>query len=120
MRELRNVIDRALALSPGARSFAALRLGLDGVVGAEAPPVAVATELPWHEAKALALHGFEAEYLRALHAATEGNLSAAARKGRGRSEAPARAVSSARAQGDGGDGATDATTAVMLSRDPWA
>jgi transcriptional regulator with AAA-type ATPase domain len=80
VRELRNVIDRALALSPGARTFAALRLATDGVVGAEAPPVAVATELPWHEAKALALHGFEAEYLRALHAATEGNLSAAARR----------------------------------------
>jgi DNA-binding NtrC family response regulator len=59
VRELRNVIDRALALSPGARTFAALRLATDGVVGAEAPPVAVATELPWHEAKALALHGFE-------------------------------------------------------------
>jgi len=80
VRELRNVIDRAVALTPGADGFARLRVSVDGAPAPEAAPGAVATELPWHEARALCLHGFEQQYLRALHDATGGNLSAAARK----------------------------------------
>ncbi len=80
VRELRNVIDRALALSPGADAFARLRVSVDGAAGVEAPAPGVATDRPWHEARALALHAFEGEYLRALHEAVGGNLSAASRR----------------------------------------
>ena len=79
MRELRNVLDRAVALSPGAAGFADLRLS--PVPSATAgDPLAVRSDLPFAEAKEAVLHGFERRYLRDLLARTGGNLSAAARE----------------------------------------
>jgi len=77
VRELRNAIDRALALSPGARSFAQLDLSLEPIGGEEA--VGIRSDLPFSEAKEAVLHAFEARYLRDVLARCEGNISAAAR-----------------------------------------
>ena len=80
VRELRNVIDRALALSPGAEGFAGLRVNAPGEASAEGEEgVPVRVELPWAEAKALAVEGFERRYLSALMARWGGSLSAASR-----------------------------------------
>ena len=79
VRELRNCIDRALAVSPGAGSFAGLRLSLSPSAAA-GDPLAVRSDLPFAEAKEAVLHGFERRYLRDLLARTGGNLSAAARE----------------------------------------
>ena len=77
LRELRNIIDRALALSPGAASFADLRLQITPLSTEEG--VAVRSDLPYAEAKAALLHSFELRYLRDLHQRHQGNISAAAR-----------------------------------------
>ncbi|MEZ4405120.1 MAG: sigma 54-interacting transcriptional regulator [Polyangiales bacterium] len=80
VRELRNVIDRALALSPGAAGFAGLRVNAPGEASAESDEgVPVRVELPWAEAKAIAVEGFERRYLAALMARSGGSLSAASR-----------------------------------------
>jgi DNA-binding NtrC family response regulator len=77
-RELRNALDRALALSPGARGFADLRLHVPGDSSSD-EPLAVRSDLPYADAKQLLLHAFERAYLRDLFAKTDGNISAAAR-----------------------------------------
>jgi len=77
VRELRNVIDRAVALSPGARTFEQLRVSLEPVQSADAPGVRV--DLPFKEAKELAVEGFEARYLAEIHRQHDGNVSAGAR-----------------------------------------
>ncbi|MEZ4392018.1 MAG: sigma 54-interacting transcriptional regulator [Polyangiales bacterium] len=78
-RELRNVIERALAMSPGAGAFRELRVAPPGqpaaVVAGEGPRL----DLSWADARALALHGFERAYLTALMERHGGNLSAASR-----------------------------------------
>jgi DNA-binding NtrC family response regulator len=79
VRELRNVIDRAIALSPGARSFEDLRLRL-GAREPESQPLAVRTDLPFAEAKAAVIEDLERRYLGELWARNDGNLSAAARQ----------------------------------------
>jgi len=71
------VIERALVLSPGASSFAELRL--QTAPGAGEDPLAVRGDLPFAEAKQAVLNAFELRYLRDLLARVEGNLSAAAR-----------------------------------------
>jgi DNA-binding NtrC family response regulator len=79
VRELRNVIERGLTMTPGARSFAELRLRVEaGAV--EGEPLAVRSDLPYHEAKEAVLHTFERRYLGDLIARTEGNITAAARE----------------------------------------
>lgn len=78
LRELRNLIDRAIALSPGATSFADLRLQIAPQAAAE-EGVAVRSDLPYAEAKAAVLHTFELRYLRDLKERHGGNISAAAR-----------------------------------------
>ncbi len=78
VRELRNVVDRALALCPGARSFAELRLGLVPTLGGDSA-VPVRTDLDYAEAKAAVLHDFERRYLRDVFARCDGNVSATAR-----------------------------------------
>jgi DNA-binding NtrC family response regulator len=78
VRELRNVIDRALALAPGARTFAELRIGLSPTVGAESA-VPIRSDLEFTEAKSAVLHDFERRYLRDVFHRADGNVSATAR-----------------------------------------
>ncbi len=79
IRELRNVIDRALALSPGARRFGELALRLDAapLVGGV---LAVRSDLPWAEAKSAVLHDLERRYVTDVLARCDGNLSYASRE----------------------------------------
>ena len=78
VRELRNVLERALVLSPGARDFSELKLSVGGVEKPDA--LAVHTELPYKDAKDAVLDAFERTYLREVMARHQGNLSAAARE----------------------------------------
>ena len=78
MRELRNVLDRALALTPGARRFADLIVRVEPAAGGAADAV-VRTDLPFAEAKQLVLHDFERRYLADVLARADGNVTAAAR-----------------------------------------
>jgi DNA-binding NtrC family response regulator len=78
VRELRNVLDRALALAPGARRFADLPIRVDaGALAGDA--LAVRSDLPYAEAKALVLHELERRYVADVLAREHGNLSAASR-----------------------------------------
>jgi len=78
-RELRNVIDRAIALSPGARRFTDLTIRLEPTAVGD-DPLAVRSDLPFAEAKQVVLHAFERRYLADVLARAAGNLSAAARE----------------------------------------
>jgi DNA-binding NtrC family response regulator len=80
VRELRNVIERACAVSHGDR------LELDDALderpatpGAWTSPGAIDVDLPFKEAKARVVEGFEREYIQALLKKYNGNLSAASR-----------------------------------------
>jgi len=80
VRELRNVIERACAVSHGARLE--LDDALDDRPAADpgpAGPVAVNVDLPFKEAKARVVEAFERDYIRALLERHNGNLSAASR-----------------------------------------
>lgn len=78
VRELRNVLDRALALAPAAQRFADLAIRIDGgAVAGES--LAVRSDLPYAEAKALVLHDLERRYIADVLAREDGNLSAASR-----------------------------------------
>jgi DNA-binding NtrC family response regulator len=80
VRELRNAIDRAIALAPGARRFSDLAIRIDPAQpGPAGDGLAVRSDLPYAEAKALVLHELERRYLGDVLARTGGNLSAAAR-----------------------------------------
>jgi DNA-binding NtrC family response regulator len=69
-RELRNVIEQSAVLAPGEEIEAAdLRLGND------APARAAAGELPFSEAKRVAVEGFEREFLLRALRANGGNVS---------------------------------------------
>jgi DNA-binding NtrC family response regulator len=78
VRELRNVLDRALALAPGAQHFTDLPIRIDGgpIAG---DGLAVRSDLPYAEAKALLLQELERRYLADVLAREGGNLSAASR-----------------------------------------
>jgi DNA-binding NtrC family response regulator len=78
VRELRNVVDRALVLSPGAERFEDLKLSVGE--GALETELAVRTDLSFGEAKQLVVDAFERRYLADLLERTDGNLSAAARE----------------------------------------
>ncbi len=78
VRELRNVIDRALALAPGAQRFADLPIRVEGGPLA-GDGLAVRSDLPYAEAKAVMLHELERRYLADVLAREGGNLSAASR-----------------------------------------
>jgi DNA-binding NtrC family response regulator len=82
VRELRNVIDRAIALTPGAQRFADLVIRIDPSQPPAAPGdgLAVRSDLPYAEAKALVLHDLERRYLADVLARTGNNLSAASRE----------------------------------------
>jgi DNA-binding NtrC family response regulator len=78
IRELRNVIDRAIALAPGARHLADLAIRVDSVpVGGDG--IAIRSDLPYAEAKAAVLHELERRYLADVLARSGGNVAAAAR-----------------------------------------
>lgn len=79
VRELRNMIDRAVALSPGATTFAQLRLSLRPSSQAGFP-LSVRTDLPYSEAKQRLLQVFEETYLRDVFERVDGNISAMARE----------------------------------------
>jgi DNA-binding NtrC family response regulator len=79
VRELRNVLDRALALAPGVQRFADLVIRIDpSPLAGEG--LAVRSDLPFAEAKAVVLHDLERRYLADVLARTGGNLSAASRE----------------------------------------
>ena len=82
MRELRNVIARAVALSAPAARFAQMPVLLAGASTAQGArgeaPIATA-ELPYHDAKAEVLSRFERDYLRDLLTRSGNNVSQAAR-----------------------------------------
>jgi DNA-binding NtrC family response regulator len=78
VRELRNVIDRALVLSPGARTFGELKISLEASVGS-GEAIGVRTDLPYKDAKDVVLEQFERTYLVELMGRHRDNLSAAAR-----------------------------------------
>ena len=77
VRELRNIIDRAVALSPGAEDFQSLRISVSPQSADEA--LAIRTDLPFSDAKALILSNFELRYLRDIMARCDNNISAASR-----------------------------------------
>lgn len=77
VRELRNVVDRALALSPGAKRFDELRIQVPA--GGLEQGLEVRSELPFKMAKEAVNEGFERRYLKDLLARSDGNISAAAR-----------------------------------------
>ncbi len=85
VRELRNVLERALLMAPpGATSLDMLPLRLSPVMGNGAATAAPArptfdAHLPYKEAKAQAVDAFEREYLRAALARSGANLSRTAR-----------------------------------------
>ncbi len=78
VRELRNVLERALVLSPGAHTFEELRLSLQPQ--GSGPEVPLRTDLPFAEAKQALLDVFERHYLRDILSRAGGNLSEAARQ----------------------------------------
>jgi two-component system, NtrC family, response regulator HydG len=78
VRELRNVLERALVLSPRAHGFEELRLSLQP--HGSAPEVPLRTDLPFVEAKQAVVDAFERHYLRDVLARAGGNLSEAARQ----------------------------------------
>ena len=83
VRELRNVVESAIAV--GTVVLEGQKLGIDvGDLGAAAAPVArtFSFDVPYRDARALAINEFEAAYLRQLIEACEGNASEAARRAR--------------------------------------
>ena len=79
IRELRNVIDRAIALAPGARRFTQLTIRLESAPLA-GEGLAVRSDLMWSEAKAAVLHDLERRYLTDVITRCHGNLSQASRE----------------------------------------
>jgi len=82
VRELRNVMERACALSHG--ELLEIDEALDerpgaGAAGGVGVAGAIDVDLPFKEAKARVIEAFEREYIRTLLKRHEGNLSAASR-----------------------------------------
>ncbi len=78
-RELRNVIDRAVALAPRARAFADLKIHTASSALESDGGLSVRTDLPFGEAKQRVVDAFERRYLADLVERTGGNVSEAAR-----------------------------------------
>ncbi len=79
-RELRNAVDRALALAKGAKRFEDLPISLPAAPHDDAEgPFAVRTDLTFQEAKQRIVDAFEKRYLGDLLSRAHGNLSEAAR-----------------------------------------
>jgi len=80
VRELRNVIARAVALSPPGTPLGRMPLLLRGDAGDEPARPAVQATRPFHEMKDELVRRFEREYLEDLLRRTDGNLAEAARR----------------------------------------
>jgi two-component system, NtrC family, response regulator GlrR len=80
VRELRNVLQRAAVLAEGAIGPASIVLGNQAV--AVPAPAAADPSVPYHEAKERCLEGFEREYVGALLARHDHNVSRAAEAAR--------------------------------------
>jgi DNA-binding NtrC family response regulator len=78
VRELRNVVTRAIALSPAGSSFAEMPVLLRSSAS-QAPDAQASADVPYHEAKDAFLARFEKEYLTDLLRRSGENLSQAAR-----------------------------------------
>ncbi len=79
VRELRNVVTRAVALRPPDADFSQMPVLLRPAAASAADTPAVKADRPFHDAKAEVVGAFERAYLTDLLARTGGNLSAAAR-----------------------------------------
>ena len=79
VRELRNVIARAVALSPPGTHFAQMPILLAGASATKGEAPIAAADQPYHDAKAEVLSRFERDYLRDLLARSGNNVSQAAR-----------------------------------------
>ncbi len=78
VRELRNVITRAVALSPAGADFSGMPILLRPTQQADDAP-SFKADRPFHEAKADIIGKFERDYLTDLVRRADGNLSQAAR-----------------------------------------
>jgi DNA-binding NtrC family response regulator len=78
-RELRNVIGRAVALSPPGTRFADMPILVGASPGTEAKSLRVTADRPYHEAKAELLNEFDTAYLTDLFERVSGNVAQAAR-----------------------------------------
>ena len=82
VRELRNLLERAVALSGPDVAFAPPQaLGLPDGGPRDRPASAVDPAVPFHDAKGRLVDAWEREYLAALLASCDGNISLAARRG---------------------------------------
>ena len=79
MRELRNVITRAVALAPAGAGLDEMPIMLRPMTGDEESSLSVTADRPFHEAKAEVVTRFETGYLTDLLRRADGNLSQAAR-----------------------------------------
>ncbi len=83
VRELRNVVESAIAV--GTVVLEGQRLGIESSDAAPAPVASARTfsfDVPYRDARALAINEFEAAYLKQLIETCEGNASEAARRAR--------------------------------------
>jgi len=82
VRQIQNVIERVVSLATPGQEITAADLP-DEIRGDGGPPVssmAFATDLPFHQAKEVAIEAFERTYLESLLARHGGNISRAARE----------------------------------------
>ncbi len=79
VRELRNVVERACALSHGDHLEIDEAIDERPAMGTGGPSGAINVDIPFKEAKAQIVESFEREYIRTVLKRHNGNLSAAAR-----------------------------------------
>jgi DNA-binding NtrC family response regulator len=79
VRELRNVIARAIAFAPAGSSFAQMPIVLRSTGALAAREPAASADVPYHQAKDAFLARFERDYLTDLMRRSGDNLSQAAR-----------------------------------------
>jgi DNA-binding NtrC family response regulator len=79
VRELKNVMTRALALSPPGTPFGEMPILLRSGGARQSPEISVTADIPYHEAKDAYVSRFEREYLTDLLRRSGDNLSQAAR-----------------------------------------
>jgi DNA-binding NtrC family response regulator len=81
VRELRNVLERAIALSGPEGMFASHAIGLPSAGRSITQAAAVDPAVPFHDAKGRLVDAWERQYLQAMLAACDGNITLAARRG---------------------------------------
>jgi DNA-binding NtrC family response regulator len=80
-RELRNVLERAVALSGPEGMFASHTVGVPAPGRSLAASSTVDPAVPFHDAKGRLVDAWERQYLQALLATCDGNITLAARRG---------------------------------------